>query len=312
MPAPAIAVEGLRFEYPGVRALDEVSFQVERGSVTALVGPNGAGKTTLLRCIAGLDAPMLGQVRVGGIDVLESPRDAHRRLGFLSDFYGLYDTLTVRQCLAHAAAANGVPGASLHEVVRRTAGQVGIEHKLDAPAGALSRGQRQRVAIGQAMVHAPDVLLLDEPASGLDPEARVELAGLFKQLQAEGMTLVVSSHILAELDAYSTHMLVLREGRIVDHRGLHAGATSVRRLRVALARPDPRLAALLADHPGVSGLQPEADGAVFDLAGGGADQAALLSALVSTGLAVRHFSEAAEDLQASYLRTVSGEGRRHQ
>ena len=148
MQSPAIAVEGLSFEYPGVRALDDVGFRVERGSVTALVGPNGAGKTTLLRCLAGLDRPLLGSVAVAGVDVLEEPRRAHRKIGFLSDFFGLYDALTVRQCLAHAAAANGVPEPRIAETVARTADRLEIASKLAARAGELSRGQRQRVAIG--------------------------------------------------------------------------------------------------------------------------------------------------------------------
>src|SRR6185295_9519627 len=113
MVSAAITVEGLRFEYPGVRALDDVSFTIGRGSVTALVGPNGAGKTTLLRCIAGLDRPLLGTIEVAGIDVLEEPRIAHRRMGYLSDFYGLYHALSVRRVLSHAAAAHGVEDGAI-------------------------------------------------------------------------------------------------------------------------------------------------------------------------------------------------------
>src|SRR4026209_977226 len=109
MVSAAITVEGLRFEYPGVRALDDVSFEVERGRVTARIGPSGAGKTALLRCSAGLDQPMLGSVRLTDIDVLEEPRRAHRRIGLLSDFFGLYEALTVRQCLSPPAAATGGP-----------------------------------------------------------------------------------------------------------------------------------------------------------------------------------------------------------
>src|SRR5262249_20505538 len=202
----AIEVEGLRFDYPGVRALDDVSFTVARGSVTALVGPNGAGKTTLLRCIVALDRPMLGAIHVAGIDVLEEPRACHRRVGFLSDAYGLYDTLTLRQCLTHPARAHGMGTTAGPKTRPQTAARLDITDKLEARAGELSRGQRQRVAIGQALIHAPQVLILDEPASGLDPEARYALARLFTRLQSEGMTLIVSSHILAELDEYSTHM----------------------------------------------------------------------------------------------------------
>ena len=198
MSGPIARVAGLRFEYPGVRALDDVTFSLARGSVTALVGPNGAGKSTLLRCMAGLDAPVVGAIRIDGVDVLESPREAHRKLGYLSDFFGVYAALTVRQCLAHAAAIHGDRDAPLD--VERTAARLGLADRLDAAAGTLSRGLRQRLAIGQAIIHSPRLLLLDEPAAGLDPEARAALAALFRDLRSDGMTLVVSSHILSELE----------------------------------------------------------------------------------------------------------------
>ena len=303
MSGPAIAVEGLSFEYPGVRALDGVSFEVVRGSVTALVGPNGAGKTTLMRCLAGLDRPLLGSVRVAAVDVLEEPRLAHRKLGFLSDFFGLYDALTVRQCLTHAAAANGVAEGMLAATVTEAAGRMEITDKLEARAGDLSRGQRQRVAIGLALVHRPEVLILDEPAAGLDPEARISLASLFRRLQAEGVTLLVSSHILAELDEYSTHMLVLRAGRIIENRALHESNRPRRRIRIELAGPAAGLRAQLASD-GVVIVEADERGALIEFTGGPVEQARLLSGLVTAGLPVTSFGELREDLQASYLRTV--------
>jgi ABC-2 type transport system ATP-binding protein len=305
MVSAAITVEGLRFEYPGVRALDDVSFEVERGSVTALVGPNGAGKTTLLRCIAGLDQPMLGSVRLADIDVLEEPRRAHRRIGLLSDFFGLYEALTVRQCLSHAAAANGVPEGELAATVQRTAERLVIADKLDARAGALSRGQRQRVAIGQALAHGPEVLLLDEPASGLDPEARASLAGVFKLLQAEGVTLLVSSHILAELDEYSTHMLVLRGGRVVENRDLRGAAQAMQRIRIGLSAPHPGLGDLLRACEGVRVIEADERTAFVELAAGPEKASGLLAHLVDSLVPVCSFADVREDLQASYLRTVS-------
>jgi ABC-2 type transport system ATP-binding protein len=308
MPEQAIVVEGLSFEYPGLRALDEVSFGVEQGSVTALVGPNGAGKTTLLRCLAGLDQPLLGRVEVAGVNVLEEPRRAHRKMGLLADFFGLYDALTVRQCLAHASAANGVPGGELEATVQRAAARLEIADKLEARAGELSRGQRQRVAIGQALAHGPEVLLLDEPASGLDPEARVSLASLFKRLQAEGVTLIVSSHILAELDAYATHMLVLRAGRMIENRAVREAAPRRRRLRIDLAEPHPAMRARVAAFDGAVILDAGERSALIDLAGGAAEQAGLLAHLVAGGLRVCGFAEVHEDLQTSYLRTVREEG----
>ena len=219
-----ITIEDVIFEYPGHRALNRVSLHIAAGTVTALVGPNGAGKSTLLRCIAGLDQPLSGRIEVDGIDVVQSPRAVHAHLGYLSDFFGLYEKLTVQQGLQYAALARGMEHGHALARSHAVAQQLGLADLLQRQPSALSRGQRQRLAIGQAIVHQPQVLLLDEPASGLDPDARDSLATLFRQLQAQGMTLVVSSHILSELDAYSTHVLSLRGGCVEQHSPLHSDA----------------------------------------------------------------------------------------
>ncbi len=207
-----LEVRSLRFDYPNHPALVDVTFTLAAGSVTALVGPNGAGKSTLMRCIAGLSEPLAGAVYLNGVAITDNPRLAHRDIGYLEDEFGLYDELTASQCLHHAAAARGVPDTNLDARTEAVAAQLDIAHCLPKRVRELSRGQRQRVAIGQAIISTPKLLVLDEPASGLDPEARASLAGLFRRLQADGITLLVSSHILTELEAYSTHMLVLRAG----------------------------------------------------------------------------------------------------
>ena len=193
----------------------------------AIAGCSGVGKTTLLRCIAALETPLSGTVRVAGLDVYDDPREVHRRMGYLSDNFGLYSDLTVAQGLEYAARSQGLSAQAVAPAVHATAHRLGLDDKLHKLASTLSRGQRQRLAIGQAIIHAPQVLLLDEPASGLDPEARSALAIVFKALQAQGMTLLVSSHILAELDEYSTHMLALNQGRVLEHRPLGGGAPAV-------------------------------------------------------------------------------------
>jgi len=308
MPA-AIEVSNLLFEYPGVRALNDVSFAVATGSVTALVGPNGAGKTTLLRCIAGLEQPLLGSIFVAGIDVLEEPRAVHRKIGYLSDFYGLYDALTVRQCFAYAAAAHGVNDAALEAAVERTADRLGLAGLVARRAAELSRGQRQRVAIGQALIHDPQVLMLDEPASGLDPEARHDLAQLFTRLSGEGMTLLVSSHILAELDEYSTHMLVMKEGRLIEAKPLGAAAAGLRQVRVTFEGsfvPDSaHLAGCLASIAGLMVLEADDAGATLEFAGGPEVQGEVLRTLVLASVPVVSFSAGRENLHQSYLRTVA-------
>ncbi len=153
-------------------------------------------------------------------------------------------------------------------------------------------------------MHGPEVLLLDEPASGLDPEARLSLADLFKRLQSEGVTLVVSSHILAELDAYATHMLVLRAGRIIENRALHEAAPRHRRVRIEIAEPHPGFRARIASFDGAVILDAGERFAMIELAGGAPEQAGLLAHLVAGGLRVCAFAESHEDLQTSYLRTV--------
>ncbi len=305
----AIRASGITYLYPGTRALDNVSFDITRGSVTALVGPNGAGKTTLLRCLAGLDRPLTGSISVAGIDVLEEPRLAHASMGYLSDFFGLYDTLTVRQSLAHAASANGVPDATVAATVERTAQRLDLTDRLDQRCAALSRGLRQRVAIGQAIVHAPAVLLLDEPASGLDPEARHALATLFTRLRDEGMALVVSSHILAELDEYSTHMLVLRGGKVIEHRPLGNARASVneRPVRATLAAPHADWRDLLAALNNVRILEAGEHMALLAIPGGAHEQARVLRDLISAGAPLASFAEETENLHQSYLRTVQPE-----
>ena len=314
-PSVAVCVRNLSYEYPGVRALDDVSFTVPRGSVTALVGPNGAGKTTLLRCMAALDQPLEGEIEVDGIDVLEHPRECHRRIGYLSDFFGLYGSLTVRQCLAYAASSQGLADQDIEQAVGTTANRLGLSDKLDARGDNLSRGQRQRVAIGQALIHSPGLLILDEPASGLDPEARHELAELFQQLRKTGMTLMVSSHILAELDEYSTHMLVMRGGRIVESRALTEvqGPTGSIRVRVIIAGGGTGLANRIRAATSslseieIHSCEDSSGRSVLVLPSATASRAGLLRALVQAGLPVVSFADDRENLHESYLRTMKSQ-----
>jgi ABC-2 type transport system ATP-binding protein len=304
MPANIIRVEHLVFEYPGLRALDDVSFTIKAGSITALVGPNGAGKTTLLRCLAGLEQPLLGRIEIDGIDALEHPRECHRRLGYLSDFFGLYDALTVRQCLRFVAESQGIGAPAVDPLVEQTAAQLGLTSRLEMRAGELSRGLRQRLAVGQAIIHSPKVLLLDEPASGLDPEARHTLAGLFRMLRDQGMTLVVSSHILAELEEYSSEMLVLHAGRIIEQKPLGVGSDSGTRMRVELADDSVELRERLMDFDAVQVLEVHPRSAVFLIRGDKMKHHELLRKLLDQGILVCALAEQQENLQDSYLATV--------
>lgn len=212
-----IKAENLVYEYPDKRVLHSISFNIEKGEICALVGPNGAGKTTMLRNLAALELPFSGDVEIDGTITHEDPRLIHRKVGYLSDFFGLYEDLTVTQCLKYIAWCHKIDAAEVQSTVDWAIGKLGLTKHKDKKAGELSRGLRQRLAIAQSILHKPRVLLLDEPASGLDPEARTQLSGFLKSLQKSGMTILVSSHILAELEDYCTSMLVIDNGKILDH-----------------------------------------------------------------------------------------------
>lgn len=299
-----IEVRELVFEYPAKRALDEIDCVIRAGSVTALVGPNGAGKTTLIRCIVGLASPFHGSVVFDGTDVHQYPREVHRRMGYLSDFFGVYDDLTVRRCLVYTARAYSVRAEDEDATVRTAAERLGIVQYLDTKAGTLSRGLRQRLAIAQAIIHRPQFVVLDEPASGLDPEARQELSALLLALQADGMTILVSSHILAELENYCSDMLIMRDGRIVESNRLSSGRDDGTRLRLDLAEDYPNLADALSEIAGVSDVHVDGESATFILDGGIDARQALLRRLVERSVPVIGLGEARIGLQDAYLESI--------
>jgi len=298
-----IAAKNIVFDYPGTRALDDVSFGIREGSITALVGPNGAGKTTLLRCLAALDEPVSGNIIIAGENVMSDPRRTHRLLGYLSDSFGLYEDLSVRQCLLYSAMSHAIPKSRHKSMIELCAERLGITDRLNMKAGTLSRGQRQRLAIAQAIIHEPKILLLDEPASGLDPEARHSLADLFRKLRVSGMTLVVSSHILAELDEYSTDMLVLKKGKIIEHASLLSMKDKVM-MEIRIAYPSPDLQEIIETVDGAGDVKITENSALFSFSPDPQEQHRLLSELIGKGLKICAFTEQKKNMHEAYLKTV--------
>lgn len=300
---PMIIVKDLVYEYPRHRAINGVSFTIEEGSITALVGPNGAGKTTLMKCLAALEKPFEGTIHIDGVDIVEHPRKCHRLLGFLPDFFGLYDELTVRQHLTYFALAHEVPENEIDARVRSTAAHMDLQEKLDESASNLSRGMRQRLAIGQTIIQRPKYVVLDEPASGLDPEARYELGQHFRRLREEGMTLIVSSHILAELDEYATSVLIMKEGRIVDHTAVEQLAVYSDILEVSVSNVDLLRSVVASYEPALSYVLEDSK-LMINLSGRGEEQERLLQHLVSSGVGVREFHVKRRSLQDQYLNVM--------
>ncbi|HTT85015.1 MAG TPA: ABC transporter ATP-binding protein [Rhizomicrobium sp.] len=299
-----IEVTDLVYEYPTVRALNGVSLRVAPQTITALVGPNGAGKTTLLRCLAALDMPYSGHVTVDGLDTEAAPREIHARLGYLPDFYGLYDELSVRRCLTYAARAHGLTADKVAAAVDTAAGRVGLSDRLETPAGELSRGLRQRLAIGQTIVHEPRVLLLDEPAAGLDPQARRDLSALLMSLKDAGMTLVVSSHILAELEDYCSEMIIIEGGRIAGGKAVKVRDVERPRyiLEIATARSD--LRDFLSARAGLDVIEVDEHHALFTFTRNPQQRSKLIRDLVTAGFEVSSFGESTKALEDTYFAQV--------
>jgi len=299
-----IEVSNLVYEYPSRRALDGVSLSVAPRTITALVGPNGAGKTTLLRCLAALEMPYDGTVTIDGLDTVTSPREIHARLGYLPDFYGLYDELSVRRALVYAARAHGIAPGSAGVAAQTAAQRVGLADRMETPAGQLSRGLRQRLAIAQSIVHEPKVLLLDEPAAGLDPQARRDLSTLLVALKDGGMTLVVSSHILAELEDYCSEMIIIEGGRVAGGKAVKVRDVERPRyvLEIATARSD--LKDFLNARAGLDVIEADQHHALFTFTRNPSARAKLVRDLVGAGFEVSSFGESSKALEDAYFAQV--------
>ncbi len=227
----AVRVEALTKSYGPVKAINWLDLEIPRGSTFGLIGPNGAGKTTTFAILASLLSPTSGRVEVAGFDPAVAPLEVRRRVGYMPDVMGVYDNLRVDEYLRFFAASYRIAPASCPGLVDGLLELVDLRVKRDAMVDSLSRGMKQRLSLARALVHDPEVLILDEPASGLDPRARVELRELLAELRSLGKTIVVSSHILAELEEMCTHVAILEGGRLLD-----AGAPREIRARVYAGR----------------------------------------------------------------------------
>ncbi len=231
-----IEVEGLTRRYGATTAVRDVSFQVGRGEVVGFLGPNGAGKSTTMRILAGALGATSGTARICGHDVFEAPREVKRRVGYLPEVPPLYDAMVVRDYVAFAARIKGVD--TVEPATDRALEQVGLDEVRHRIIGHLSKGYRQRVGLAQALVHDPEVLILDEPTSGLDPAQRVEIRELLRSLSESDRTVILSTHVLAEVEAVCQRALIIDEGRLVAEdtlEGLRRGTGGV---ELHVARPE--------------------------------------------------------------------------
>jgi len=304
-----IRVEELHKRYNGTQALQGLSFEIPAGEIFGFVGPNGAGKTTSLKILATLLEPTAGAAFVDGIDVTANPHAVRDRIGYMPDFFGVYDQLTTEEYLAFYAGCYQIPRARQAPIVTNLLKLIGLEEKRAAPVDTLSRGMKQRLCLARALVHDPAVLLLDEPASGLDPRARVEMRELLKELRQMGKTIMISSHILPDLAELFTPFGINDRGRIVASGTLEKlmARQGGRRVRVRVDGSTDEALQRVRGVPGVRSVAADDRGLEIECDAADADPAALLRGLVQAGVAVVAFTPLEADLEDTFLRVTRDE-----
>lgn len=300
MTSPGIVVHGVRRAFGEIQAVRNVTLQAHAGRVTGLVGPNGSGKTTLLLMLASLLAPDAGSISIDGVDPVADPHAARAVIGWMPDALGAWGSLTSRETLVVTGQLYGMPKPVAAARAEALLAEVGLTALADSAAKVLSRGQKQRLGLARALVHEPRVLLLDEPASGMDPQARIDLRVLLRRFAAEGRTVLVSSHILSELEEVVDDAVFLLAGETVDTRRLEAASRRARPWRVRIAGVEASDAASrIAKELGVEARTDRRDVIVeFD---SDESAAAALRSLVAADLAVAEFAAAQGSLEHTFL-----------
>ena len=306
---PLVAVENLGVSYGRTHAVRGLTFEIQRGEIFGFIGPNGAGKTSTIKVLATLLKPTVGAAYVGGLNVMRFPHEVRRKIGYLPDFFGVYDDLTAKEYLHFFAAAYKIPTAKRAGIVSDVLALTDLTAKTDAPVDGLSRGMKQRLGLARVLLHDPDLLLLDEPASGLDPRARIEMRELLKELQSMGKTILVSSHILHELAQFCTHIGIVEAGQMVACGSLQEiyRALSLRRtVHIQLANPSPELAAKIRALPHVVEVEEQADRYAVQMREDEMPVEDLLDAVHALGARIRMFQADAMDMETAFMKLTEG------
>jgi ABC-2 type transport system ATP-binding protein len=291
------------------KAVDDVSFEVGRGQVFGYIGPNGAGKTTSMRILATLDLPSAGDAFVDGFSCVNDPDRVRRRLGFMPDYFGTYADVDCYEYLDFFARSYGLVGRERHQAVRRTMSFTRLDELATKPIRGLSKGMRQRLCLGRAMIHDPSVLILDEPANGLDPRARIELREMIRHLAADGKTVLVSSHILTELAEMCDQVGIIERGRLLavgTVAEIRRQQTPQRSVNVRILGGAAEFAVWLGQRPDVSEIHLDNDQVRFSHAGDEASEAALLREIILASFSVSQFASHSQSLEDVFMAVTRG------
>ena len=304
-----LLIENLCKQYGKLTAVDNLSLQVDTGAIFGLVGPNGAGKTTTMKILAALLTPTSGKAWIAGEDVSANPARIRQLVGYMPDFFGVYDDLKVDEYLDFYAASYGIPVRERRMIIGDLLELVDLSHKHQAYVDSLSRGMKQRLCLARSLVHDPALLILDEPASGLDPRARVEMRELLKELKSMGKTIIISSHILPELAELCTHIAIMEAGQLVisgTNQEIVEHTQTGRTLQIRVIDQADAAALILQEELELTEISFINNSLELPFSGSDEDLNRILNRMVEGGIPVVSFSEGKNNLEDIFMQVTKG------
>lgn len=299
-----LEIRDLYKRYGKFTALDGLELEIGKGELFGFVGPNGAGKTTTMRIMAGLLKADSGIVRIDGIDAISQPRKIKEKIGYMPDFFGVYDNLKAMEYMEFYASIYGLNGLEAKQLCRDLMKLVNLADKEDVYVDSLSRGMKQRLCLARSLVHNPELLILDEPASGLDPRARYEMKEILKNLSNMGKTIVISSHILPELAEMCTSIGIIEHGKMVIKGtvdDIMSRMSASNPLIIKFVSGKQEAVRLLKEDPQVQNIAIQEDSVAIGFSGGSEEEAVLLGRLVSQGVGICHFGREEGNLESLFM-----------
>lgn len=304
-----IKIQDLTKVYGELRAIDQLTLELNQGDLFGFIGPNGSGKTTTMRILATLLQPSWGEAYVCDYSIYTHPKEIRRMVGYMPDFFGVYDDMKVIEYLEFFAAAYRIKGPKRRKVCEEMLALVDLGYKRDAFVTSLSRGMTQRLGLARVLLHDPQVLLLDEPASGLDPRARIEIRGLLKELRKLGKTIMVSSHILPELADICNKVGIIERGKLLISEEVTEVMRRVREqpiLEIGIVGDCEAAAKLLEKHDLVDRVEPRGSQLLVTLVKGVEDYSDLSTLLVSAGFKLKSFKLDEINLETAFMALTKG------
>src|SRR5262245_58528207 len=304
-----VDVESLWVRYGQLAAVRGISLQIPRGEVFGFIGPNGAGKSSTIKVLATLLRDFTGRVKINGLDVLRRPQAVREKIGYVPDFFGVYEDLSVEEYLHFFAAAYRIDRDKRKAIIGDVLELTDLTHKLDSPVDSLSRGMKQRLSLARVLLHDPDLLLLDEPASGLDPRARIEMRELLKALKEMGKTILISSHILHELAQLCTRIGIIEAGQMVAQgsvNDIYRQLGLLRIVHVQVVDMSEALVERIRGVPGVESVEMQTDRLAIRVHEDQTSIEDLHDHLVACEARIRMYQPEAVDMETAFMKLTEG------